>query len=126
MKKEIVAGAVLLLLIAGSVWNICSIDTLAGDIMRTLELSEAAADSGDFTAAKSEMDRGLKLWLDADGYTHIFLRHPEIDSTTDAFYELQELLIDGDSEGYSAAYAKLRYHLDSICGMEHISVGSVL
>ena len=86
----------------------------------------AGADIGDFDSAKIELDKGLRHWLNADGYTHIFLRHPEIDSTTDAFYELQELLLDGGGDGCAAAYDKLRYHLESIRSMEHISIGSVL
>ena len=119
MKKEVIAGAVLALLIALSAWNIYSIDALTDGIGDSLRMSQALADIGDF-------DKGLRLWLNADGYTHIFLRHPEIDSTTDAFYELQELLLDGGGDGCAAAYDKLRYHLESIRSMEHISIGSVL
>ena len=104
MKKEVIAGAVLALLIALSAWNIYSIDALTDGIGDSLRMSQALA----------------------DGYTHIFLRHPEIDSTTDAFYELQELLLDGGGDGCAAAYDKLRYHLESIRSMEHISIGSVL
>ena len=158
MKKEAIAGAVLALLIVLSAWNIYSIDALTDGISDSLRMSQALADIGDFDSAKTELDKGLKLWLNADGYTHIFLRHPEIDSTTDAFYELQELLLDGGGEqfagllggagcgcgigaafggsrggrrasgrgGGAAAYDKLRYHLESIRSMEHISIGSVL
>lgn len=126
MKKEAIAGAVLALLIALSAWNIYSIDALTDGISDSLRMSQALADIGDFDSAKTELDKGLRLWLNADGYTHIFLRHPEIDSTTDAFYELQELLLDGGGDGCAAAYDKLRYHLESIRSMEHISVGSVL
>ena len=103
MKKEVIAGAVLALLIALSAWNIYSIDALTDSIGDSLRMSQALADIGDFDSAKTELDKGLKLWLNADGYTHIFLRHPEIDSTTDAFYELQELLLDGGGDGCAAA-----------------------
>lgn len=126
MKKEVIAGAVLTLLIALSAWNIYSIDALTDNIGDSLRMSQALSDIGDFDSAKIELDKGLRLWLNADGYTHIFLRHPEIDSTTDAFYELQELLLDGGGDGCAAAYDKLRYHLESIRSMEHISIGSVL
>lgn len=126
MKKEVIAGAVLALLIALSAWNIYSIDALTDGIGDSLRMSQALADIGDFDSAKIELDKGLRLWLNADDYTHIFLRHPEIDSTTDAFYELQELLLDGGGDGCAAAYDKLRYHLESIRSMEHISIGSVL
>ena len=96
MKKEAIAGAVLALLIALSAWNIYSIDALTDGIGDSLRMSQALADIGDFDSAKIELDKGLRLWLNADGYTHIFLRHPEIDSTTDAFYALQQVLMQED------------------------------
>ena len=126
MKKEAIAGAVLALLIALSAWNIYSIDALTDGICDSLRMSQALADIGDFDSAKTELDKGLKLWLNADGYTHIFLRHPEIDSTADAFYDLQQVLMQEDITACAAAYSKLKYHLASIDQMEHLSLGSIL
>ena len=126
MKKEVIAGAVLALLIALSAWNIYSIDALTDSIGDSLRMSQALADIGDFDSAKTELDKGLRLWLNADGYTHIFLRHPEIDSTADAFYDLQQVLMQEDITACAAAYSKLKYHLASIDPMEHLSLGSIL
>ena len=39
---------------------------------------------------------------------------------------LVQLLLDGGGDGCAAAYDKLRYHLESIRSMQHISIGSVL
>ena len=116
----------LALLLALSVWNLKSIDTLTGDIEIALSKSQSAAEKLDFKTARQRLDEGLELWLSADSYTHIFLRHPEIDSTADAFYELQQVLMQEDATACAAAYDKLRYHLDSIDGMEHLSFGSIL
>ena len=107
MKKEVIAGAVLALLIALSAWNIYSIDALTDGIGDSLRMSQALADIGDCDSAKIELDKGLRLWLNADGYTHIFLRHPEIDSTADAFYDLQQVLMQEDITACAAAYSKL-------------------
>lgn len=125
-KREYTAIAVLALLLALSVWNLKSIDTLTGDIEISLSKSQSAAEKLDFKTARQRLDEGLELWLSADSYTHIFLRHPEIDSTADAFYELQQVLMQEDATACAAAYDKLRYHLDSIDGMEHLSFGSIL
>ncbi len=124
-KREYVAIAVFLLLIALSVWNIESIDSLTGGIEISLSKSQSAAEKLDFGAANAYLDEGLSRWLAAEGYTHIFLRHPEIDSTADAFYELKAVLMQEDLTACAAAYGKLRYHLDSITGMEHLSLGSI-
>lgn len=125
-KREYVAIALALLLIALSVWNIESIDSLAGDIEIAMSKSQSAAEQLNFSSANAYLDEGLGRWLAAEGYTHIFLRHPEIDSTADAFYELKEVLMQEDLTACAAAYGKLRYHLDSIRGMEHLSLGSIL
>lgn len=125
-KREYMAIAVLALLLALSVWNLKSIDTLTGDIEIALSKSQSAAEKLDFKTARQRLGEGLELWLSADSYTHIFLRHPEIDSTADAFYELQQVLMQEDATACAAAYGKLRYHLDSIDGMEHLSFGSIL
>lgn len=125
MKRELAAGALLLLLMAGAWWNIHAVDTLTGDILAGLDISQAAEEQGDHLTAQAALDKALNRWLEADSYTHIFIRHAEIDSTADAFYELQAQLLAGEGDS-SAAFDKLRYHLDSIQRMEHPSLGSIL
>ena len=125
MKRELAAGALLLLLMAGAWWNIRAVVTLTGDILAGLDISQAAEEQGDHLTAQAALAKALNRWLEADSYTHIFIRHAEIDSTADAFYELQAQLLAGEGDS-SAAYDKLRYHLDSIQRMEHPSLGSVL
>jgi len=125
MKRELCAGGLFLLLVATAWWNMRAVDTLTGDILRALEQSQQAAEQGDFSAAAESFAQGLARWLDADSYTHIFIRHPEIDSTTDAFYELQGELLAREEDSLPAAYTKLRYHLISIQEMEHLKLGSI-
>ena len=126
MSREVLASLLLLLLIVGAWWNIRAVDSLSGYMLSSLEESEQAADKGDWTAALKAMDDALERWLKADSYTHIFIRHSEIDSTADAFYELREVLLAEELEGCDAAYGKLRYHIISIQEMEHPRLGSIL
>ena len=84
------------------------------------------SDGGDFSAAEAALDTAIEHWIAANAYTHIFIRHPEIDSTSDAFYELKELLAEQNADGFPSAFDKLKYHLNSIDKMEHIRLGSVL
>lgn len=125
MKRELVASALLLLLALGSWWNIRRVDSLTYELESRLEESENAAAQQRFDDAASYAEGALALWLESDGYTHIFIRHSEIDGASDAFYELTELIYQRDGDGLPSAYAKLKYHLDSIASMEHISLGSV-
>ena len=125
MKRELAAGTLLALLIAGAWWNIRAVDRLTGDILAGLDTAQAAEARGQPEEAREALDKALKRWLEADRYTHIFIRHAEIDATADAFYELQSQLRSGEGDS-SAAYDKLRYHLESIRRMEHPSLGSIL
>ena len=125
MKRELAAGTLLALLIAGAWWNIRAVDRLTGDILAGLDTAQTAEARGQPEEAREALDKALKRWLEADRYTHIFIRHTEIDATADAFYELQSQLLSGEGDS-SAAYDKLRYHLESIRQMEHPSLGSIL
>ena len=126
MKKEIFAIALLVLLFTASLFNIWYFDDLTFRIEEELSLSRVQLASGDVPMAREHLEKALNMWLDADGYTHIFIRHPEIDSTSDAFYELAETLNEGDAESCRAAYDKLLYHLESIRTMEHLRFGSIM
>ena len=125
MKKEIIALSLLVLLFAASLFNIWYFDRLCMDIAGEVNASSDALERGDMDAAQEHLNSALHTWLDADSYTHIFIRHPEIDSTADAFYELGQAL-EENSESYRAAYDKLLYHLESIRTMEHLRFGSIM
>ena len=128
MKREAVAAALFSALILFSFWNLRKIDKLTNEMTRLLESSEASAESGELDDALGYAEKALEVWLSAEGHTHIFIRHSEIDGTSDAFYELLSAIKDSDGDGsvLSPAYGKLLYHIDSISGMEHVSIGSIL
>lgn len=125
MKKELFSAILLAALIAGAVFSTKHMDKLADDMLTLLDRSQKYAQSGDAERAEAELDKALDIWLGAEGYTHIFIRHPEIDSTSDAFYELKQALAE-DSEGLASCYDKLRYHIISIDTMEQFRLGSIL
>ena len=126
MKKEIIALSLLVLLFAASLFNIWYFDRLCMDIAGEVNASSDALERGDMDAAQEHLNSALHTWLDADSYTHIFIRHPEIDSTADAFYELGQELAGENGESCRAAYDKLLYHLESIRTMEHLRFGSIM
>ena len=124
-KREFAAAVVLVLLAAVSVWNLKAADDLTEGLMISLERSRECSQALDMRGAEKHLGKALELWLKADGYTHIFIRHSEIDSTSDAFFEMKETLSGGDISASKAAYEKLMYHLESIDSMEHPSFGSI-
>ncbi len=125
MKREICAVVLLAALVSVSFWNIRRANNLTGEIKEHLNLSEKALLAGDPDYAQEQLEAALRLWFAARGYTHVFLRHPELDNTTDAFYETLQALRGEEIPALPAAYNRLRYHLDCVSEMEHVSWGSV-
>lgn len=125
MKRELAAAAVLILLLAGSWWNLKYLRDFTGGFSEALDLSRAYCEAGQFELAEQELEKAAQDWLGADGYTHIFIRHSEIDSTTDAFFELMSDVRSGDAQSASGAYEKLAAHLNSLYTMERVTLGSI-
>ena len=125
MKREHAAAGLLLLLMLAAVWNIRHADFLTEQIGLNLERSERAARRGDFELAQTAADNALSLWHSARGYTSVFLRHPDLDEVADAFFDLQELLLQRDRKALEAGYSRLRYRLETLDWMEHLSLGTL-
>ena len=125
MKRELFAALLLAGLFAAALWSIGAMDRLRDEVEAHLERSEKAAVAGDYRRAEDELEAALRIWRGADGYTHVFIRHAEIDSTTDAFFETLRGLRARDGRELTASYDLLRHHLGCIDAMEHISLGSV-
>ena len=125
MKREWIALSLLILLIAASVLNTARLDRLTDLVERSLTHAENAARQGDLEIALINVENGLSVWQGAGRYTNVFLRHPDVDAANEAFYDLQQLLLQGDRDALPAAFSRLRYHLDSIDYMEHPSLGTV-
>ena len=81
--------------------------------------------SGDAKYAVDQLEAALRIWLAARDYTQIVLRHAELDTTSDAFYETLQALKGGEYRAVPAAYEQLYYHLNCITDMEHVRLGSI-
>ena len=125
MKREAVAAALFSALILFSFWNLRRIDKLTGEMTRLLESSETAAESGELDDALGYAEKALEVWLSAEGHTHIFIRHSEIDATTEAFYSMMSDLCAEDSGSLEGSYGMLHAQLLSLIGMEHVSIGII-
>lgn len=124
MKRELVAGALLVLLLATALENLSYLCRLVDRVERHVELSAAALEDGRGELALKELDIALELWREAERYTHVFVRHSEIDTVSDEFYELRHTLYT-ESADSREAYLRLIYHLESIEEMEHLHIGSI-
>ena len=125
MKKEIAAAIILIALFAGVMVNI----KVSGNIILSLEDDVTAAyesaSNGDFDRAKPQLDAAIEHWMSLDGYTHIFMRHSEINSTTEAYFQLKSDIYAEDIGAAEGSDSLLMADLDSLMTMEQISFGSI-
>ncbi len=124
MKRELCAGLLLLLLVAGAVWNLAEADRLTGRVTDSLDRAEQAARQADYDGALTALQGGHALWNSRKAYTQVFFRHPDLDGLQEAFAALEQLLRQED-EAWPAALELLRYHLETVDEMEHVSLGTV-
>lgn len=125
MKKEIVAAVLLLLILAGVSLNIRINERIVSSLINEVDMSYENLKNGNEDKAMQQLDTAIEHWLNLDGYTHIFIRHSEINSTTDAFYGFRSDVGSGDADAANGSYGLLKETLLSLMTMEQISLGSV-
>ncbi len=126
MKREIIAAGLLLLLLLASILNIAYLDALIDRVEAEIDTAEICRKDEEYQQAIAALNRAQQIWDDARSYTHIFIRHPEIDTVADAFHALESDLRDENARAAEASLRLLRYHLECIRDMEHIRIGSIL
>lgn len=125
MKKELIAAVLLAVIFAGVMLNIRASEKIVLSLMQEVDSSYAQLQSGDNESAVKTIDRAIEHWLTLDGYTHIFIRHSEINSTTEAFFQFKSDIGSGDADAAEGSYGLLSETLRSIMTMEQISLGSI-
>ncbi len=125
MKREICALLLLAALAALSVWNTHRVDTVTDEVEQHLRLSEKAVMAGDPVYAEAELRAATRLWLSARHVTRVFLSHPELDDATQLFFEAAQCLREGETRSMPAAFAKLRFRINCVRDMQHVSFQSV-
>lgn len=125
MKKEIVAAALLAVLFAGVIINIRVSEKLALELTDEINDAYESLLLGETELSRSQTNAAIEHWLELDLYTHIFIRHSEINSTTEAFFQFKTDVFSGDADAAAGSYGLLKETLRSLMTMEQISIGSI-
>ena len=125
MKKEFFALTALITLILVSVWSTVHLRNIVNTMSHHILNAEEAYLKQDYSSSEIELLQAKDIWLNNEAYTHIFIRHSEIDATTDSYYTALSQLSQKDP---SVIYAleSIQYHISSILSMEIPSAKSVL
>ena len=125
MKREFFAVGLLIALLTLSLYNIRYIENKSQTLSSYIEKAETHYLSGDRQGAAEDIEASLDLWLGWDSYSHVMLRHSEVDVITESYYELLKEL-EGDDTVTKASFGKLKEELSSITTKERINVRSIL
>lgn len=125
MKKELIAAVLLAVIFVGVMLNIRASERIVSSLMSEVDAAYAQLKGGDNESAVKTIDGAIERWLMLDGYTHIFIRHSEINSTTEAFFQFKSDIGSGDADAAEGSYGLLSETLRSIMTMEQISLGSI-
>ena len=126
MLKEIIAVCLLAALITAALVNISYMDKLSLEIISGIDETEKFGLSEQFDAAAERLNEVIRLWDKNRVYAGIFLRHPEIDSSYDCFYDIMAQLQQEEKDSLPALCEKLRYHIRCMADMERLSFSSIL
>ena len=125
MKKAAAAALILTLLGTGAFFNVRHLDSLTQHLVCQIEASRVLCEAGDALAARESLQNALDDWNQSENYTHIVLRHSEVDAVSEDFYDLCSCLDGGDTDSAPGLYDKLTARLLSITAMEHLTWKSV-
>ena len=125
MKSEYAAFIIIVALLALVLINVNHIENKTLALTEEIELAEKQYFVGDTVGSVSGVEESLNAWLSWDSYSHIMLRHSEVDVITDAYYELLSKL-EGETKVSPASFEKLKEALNSIADKERISINSIL
>lgn len=125
MKKELLAGALLAVMIAASILNILRIRKVTDNLTDLTEQISASAEAGDWAAAGKDAEALQRQWTDDCGYLRLVLRHSEIDNTTEYLCSLLGGVYQEDDNVVRSAAELIEINFKNMTDIERLSPGSV-
>ena len=126
MKKEIIALTVFLLLFAVSLVNIHALTRLTENIVTLVEEADGFVREEDWEKALKSAKGALRKWEDSGAYTHIIIRHTDIDSATDVLSTLiKEIYAEERGSAIGAARAAIA-RLRNVAATERLKLRNIL
>lgn len=125
MKKEIFAGALLAAILAAVVINASCIQSVTDSVAQTALTAGENARKGEWQEAEKAAREAIGIWERSGAYTHIVLRHSDIDTAAHDLYALLQEIMEENEEGAAASAEAAAEDLYSVAKMESIRLGSI-
>ena len=124
MKKELFAGALLLVLIAGCAWNLWYLNRLCTQLDHAVAQAETSYAAGDPARTIETLRTAAARWSGAEDYAHCMLPHESTDAVTDGFRRAIRTAETGDPSA-AADIALLRVRIQGLADGERITLGNI-
>ena len=124
MKKELFAGALLLVLIGLCAWNLWHLTRMCTRLDNAVAQAETSYAAGDPARASETLRAAAARWDDAEDYAHCMLPHESTDAVTEGFRRAIRTVEAGDASA-AADIALLRVRIQGLADGEHITLGNI-
>lgn len=124
MKKELSAGALLLVLIGLCAWNLWHLTRMCTRLDNAVAQAETSYAAGDPARASETLRAAAARWDDAEDYAHCMLPHESTDAVTEGFRRAIRTVETGDASA-AADIALLRVRIQGLADGERITLGNI-
>ena len=124
MKKELFAGALLLVLIGLCAWNLWHLTRMCTRLDNAVAQAETSYAAGDPARASETLRAAAARWDDAEDYAHCMLPHESTDAGTEGFRRAIRTVEAGDASA-AADIALLRVRIQGLADGERITLGNL-
>ena len=125
MKRLVIGAFSVLLIFAGILLTVRHLDALVEDVAGQIDTALLLAQNGDFENAEAALRSAMEIWEKDAAYTNTCIRHSELSSVSDAFFDMIDAIRIGDEDAALVSGEKLKYKLFEIQRLEHFSLSSV-
>ena len=124
MKKELSAGALLLVLIGLCAWNLWYLSRMCTQLDDAVAQAETSCAAGDPVRTIETLRAAAARWSDTEDYAHCMLPHESTDAVTEAFRRAIRTVEAGDMSA-AADIALLRVRIQGLADGERITLGNL-
>ena len=124
MKKELSAGALLLVLIGLCAWNLWYLTRMCTRLDNAVAQAETSYAAGDPARASETLRAAAARWDDAEDYAHCMLPHESTDAVTESFRRAIRTVEAGDASA-AADINLLRVRIQGLADGERITLGNI-
>ena len=124
MKKELFAGALLLVLIGLCAWNLWHLTRMCTRLDNAVAQAETSYAAGDPARASETLRAAAARWDDAEDYAHCMLPHESTAAVTEGFRRAIRTVEAGDASA-AADISLLRVRIQGLADGERITLGNL-